>query len=418
MTFLVVMNRSRPLELLAPAGNFEKLKMALHYGADAVYAGLSDFSLRAQTGSFTAGDLTQWINYTHEQGKRIYVTVNIYAHNRDLSAVREHARFLNEVRPDAVVLSDPGVFEIFSTEAPGLPVHISTQANITNVESARFWKRLGAERIVLARELSLGEIREIKDGADIELEAFVHGAVCIAYSGRCFISSYMTTRSGNQGECANSCRYTYSLVEEKRPGEYFPVYENEKGTYIMSSRDLCMIEHLDKLMDAGVTSFKLEGRMKGINYAAGVVKIYREALDAFSEGKDVSHRVEGWRRELSFFSNRGFTTGMYFGKQPDEDYNHDTEAYIRSEYELAGVIQEPPENGKARVAIRNTIRPGDRLVFLTPGLEEQEFELKTLLRPDGREVDVAKNEDIMILEMPDSVRPMDIIRVRKTVMSQ
>ncbi len=406
------------MELLAPAGNFEKLKIALHYGADALYAGLSEFSLRAQTGTFSAEDLKEWIDYVHGKGRKIYVTANIYAHNRDLEGLREHARYLNEVRPDGIVLSDPGVFEVMRTDAPGIPIHISTQANVTNLESARFWKRMGAERVVLARELSLEEIRDIYNATQMELEAFVHGAVCIAYSGRCFISSYMSNRSGNRGECANSCRWNYSLVEEKRPGEYYPVIEDDRGTYIMSSKDLCMIGYLGELLSAGVMSFKLEGRMKGINYAAGVVKIYREALDMLSRGEDTASRVDGWMNELSFFSSRGFTTGMYLGPQPDEDYSHDGVAYVRSEYELAGIIDsfwdDTDKKNTAMISVRNTLRPGDELVYLSPGLEDRHIPLEDMTRVDGRPVDIAKNGETILLGVPEGVRPMDLIRVKKS----
>ncbi len=402
-------------ELLAPAGNFEKLKTVLHYGADAVYAGLSEFSLRAQTGEFGENDLRKWVSTVHGEGKKIYITANIYPHNRDLPALREHAKLLSEMSPDGIVVSDPGAFEIFSTLAPQLPLHISTQANTTNLESVRFWRRLGAKRIVLARELSLSEIREIHDAVgDIDLEAFVHGAICIAYSGRCFLSSFMANRSGNRGECANSCRWSYSLVEEKRPGEYFPVFEDNRGTYIMSSKDLCLIAYIDQLMDAGVTSFKLEGRMKGINYAAGVVKIYREAIDRISAGESVDPYLEKWTQELSWFSSRGFTTGMLLGRQPDEDYNHDTPTYIRSLWELGGVVESCDADGRITVALRNTIQQGDRVRFLTPGMEEESFIVEEFFSITGEPVFLpGRNGQRVVLQARTGVRPGDLMRVGK-----
>ena len=399
-------------ELLAPAGNFEKLKTALHYGADAVYAGLPEFSLRGSTGNFVEEDLLQWVDYTHSQNRRIYLTANIVAHNRDLEGLRRHADFVARARPDGIIVADPGSLRIFRERAPGIPIHVSTQANVTNTEAARMWQDMGASRIVIARELSIEEIREMCEIPGLEIEAFVHGAVCIAYSGRCYISSYMANRSGNRGVCANSCRWNYYLVEEKRPGEYYPVYEDKRGVQIMSSRDLKMLEHLDTLMEAGVDSLKLEGRMKGINYAAGAVKVYREAVDAFFAGEDVQDRIDGWNQELSMFSNRGFTTGMYFGQQPDEDYNFDGPAYIRADYELAGVVQEKTEEG-AVVAVRNTLHEGDELTCLTPGIEDRAVILKDIrIHPWGTPAEVAKNGQTMRITLPEEVRVGDVLRKR------
>lgn len=404
------MNGQRSVELLAPAGNFEKLKMALHYGADAVYAGLSEFSLRAQTGQFTADDLKQWINYVHDQKKKIFVTMNIFAHNRDLEMVREHAKILRELKPDGVVVADPGVFEVIAEESPGVPIHISTQANVTNKYAARFWERQGARRIVLARELTVDELKEMRDAVSLELEAFVHGAMCIAYSGRCFLSSFMNNRNGNKGECANNCRYNYTLMEEKRPGEYFPVYEDDRGTYIMSSRDLCMIEHLRLLRDAGADSFKLEGRMKGINYAAGVVKAYRDAIDLMDQEEEFARRLPGWMNEFVMISNRGYTTGMYFGKQPDDGFNHDTPTYMKPDRELAAVINEILEDGRIVVGLRNSVHVGDQLSFLTPGLEEDLFELGEMWSESGEPISTGRNNETVIIHAPHGIRLMDVVR--------
>src|ERR1700690_4349504 len=353
-------------ELLAPAGDFEKLRTAVHYGADAVCLGDSRFSLRGKAGNFSGKELGDAIRYAHEHGVRAYVTINIFPHNRDIPEISEHIKLLKNFRPDAVVLSDPGIFSLVREIVPEIDIHISTQANITNLQAVKFWETMGAKRLGLSRELVLDEIREISDNSSIELEAFVHGSICISYSGRCYISSFLTSRSANSGECTNSCRWNYRLMEEKRPGEYFPVYEDDRGTYIMSSKDLCMIEHLPTLASAGIDSFKIEGRMKGINYVAGVIKTYREAVDAIGAGFEYNAK-ERWMKELLMFSNRGYTTGMFFGKQPDTDYNFDGESYRRS-HELVGVVLEI-NNGAAQVSLRNRIDKGDKVGFLTPGLE-------------------------------------------------
>ncbi|HDH50817.1 MAG TPA: U32 family peptidase, partial [Nitrospirae bacterium] len=335
-------------ELLAPAGSFEKLRTALHYGADAVYLGSSEFSLRAKADNFTSIGLEQAADLVRKKGGKLYVTVNIFPHNKDIHLIKDHLFLLKRISPDALIVSDIGAFELASEIAPDIPLHISTQANITNYRSARFWERSGAKRLVLSRELTIEEIREIREHVSVELECFIHGAICISYSGRCYISSFLANRSANRGECTNSCRWNYTLTEEKRPREHLPVYENDRGTYVLSSKDLCMIGHLDSLADAGVDSFKIEGRMKGINYVAGVVKTYREAVDSL---KNRPYRVkEKWLKELSMFSSRGYTTGMFLGKQPDSGYNHDEENAYRMSHELVGVVKSV-NNGKTAVSL-------------------------------------------------------------------
>ena len=394
-------------ELLAPAGDFEKLKTAIHYGADAVYLGDSRFSLRGKAGNFNPEELREAVNYSHKHDKKVYVTVNIFPHNKDLSDIEKHLELLKNIRPDAVILSDPGIFAMFRKKAPEINIHISTQANITNAESAKFWEGLGAKRLVLARELSVDEIKEIRKKTKIELEVFVHGSICISYSGRCYISSFLAQRSGNTGECTNSCRWNYTLMEEKRQGEYFPVFEDDRGTYLMSSKDLCMIEHLPVLVDAGIDSFKIEGRMKGINYVAGVVKTYREAIDSLGDKKEYKVN-QRWLKELSMFSSRGYTTGMFFGKQPDADYNFDGESY-RMSHELVGVILEV-NNGFAKVGLRNRVDAGDKVEYLTPGLEEKLFDIDSIKDTKGAVVDSARNEDIVFIPVPKDVRQNDLIR--------
>jgi putative protease len=402
-------------ELLAPAGDFEKLRTAVHYGADAVYLGDSRFSLRGKAGNFSGLELGDAIRYAHDHGVRAYVTINIFPHNRDIPAISEHIKLLKNLGPDAVVLSDPGIFSLVREIAPEIEIHISTQANITNIQAVKFWEKMGARRLVLSRELSLDEIREIRDNSNLELEAFVHGSICISYSGRCYISSFLTSRSANAGECTNSCRWNYRLMEEKRPGEYFPVFEDDRGTYIMSSKDLCMIGHLKELASAGIDSFKIEGRMKGINYVAGVIKTYREAVDAIGTGYEYNVK-ERWIKELSMFSSRGYTTGMFFGKQPDADYNFDGESY-RMSHELVGVVLEI-NKGSARVGLRNRIDRGDRVGFLTPGIEERFFEIDVMKDAEGLDISTARNEDIVYIAAPEEVRRNDLIRREKNFSSR
>lgn len=401
-------------ELLAPAGDFEKLKTAVHYGADAVYLGDSRFSLRGKAGNFGCEELRAAVGYAREHNVRTYVTVNIFPHNRDLPGLEEHIEQLDEIAPDAAIVSDPGLFALVKKKAPKLPLHISTQANITNVAAARFWEDSGAGRLVLSRELSLDEIREIRQKTSIELEVFVHGSICISYSGRCYISSFLASRGANTGECTNSCRWNYALVEEKRQGEYFPVFEDSRGTYLMSSRDLCMLPHLPLLMDAGIDSFKIEGRMKGINYVAGVVKVYREAIDSI-KGSEPYCLKKRWADELAMFSSRGYTTGMFFGKQPDSDYNFDGESY-RMSHELVGVVLEV-NSGHARIALRNRLDQGDVIEYLTPGLEGTPFPVEAMFDEEGAAITSARNENIISINAPNGIREDDLIRRKKVILN-
>jgi putative protease len=400
----------RKPELLAPAGDFEKLKTAIHYGADAVYLGDSRFSLRGKTGSFSPEALKSAVLYAHSHGARAYVTVNIFPRNADLPEIADHIELLKEVKPDAVILSDPGLFMMCRERIPEIALHVSTQANITNLCAARFWESLGAKRLVLSRELALDEIRQIREGTDVELETFVHGSLCLSYSGRCYISSFLASRGANSGLCTNSCRWSYALMEEKRPGEYFPVFEDGKGTYILSSKDLCMIAHLPELVSAGVDSFKIEGRMKGINYVAGVVKTYREAVDLIASDRDRDLEAR-WLRELSMFSSRGYTTGMFFGKQQDSDYNFDGESY-RMSHELVGVVLEV-SGAVAKVSLRHRLDAGDSVEYLTPGLEGRSFMVESLRDESGLDIVSARNEDAVFIRVPEGVRENDLIRRAK-----
>ncbi|MDX9714563.1 MAG: U32 family peptidase [Dissulfurispiraceae bacterium] len=401
------MNTCADMELLAPAGDFEKLKTAIHYGADAVYLGDSRFSLRGKARNFFPEQLKSAIDFCKEKSVKVYVTLNIIPHNRDIDEVIDHIDLLSEADPDAVIVSDPGIFSIIRKKMPLMKIHVSTQANTTNKASARFWQDMGASRIVLSRELSIDEIKEIRQSVNIELETFVHGSICISYSGRCYISSFLASRGANMGECTNSCRWKYTLMEEKRKGEYLPVFEDDRGTYIMSSRDLCMIEHLDKLADAGVNSLKIEGRMKGINYLAGVVKTYREAVDLL-KSCDPYVINPRWMHELSIFSNRGYTTGMYLGKQADADYNFDGVSYTM-ECELVGVVQEI-KNSIARVGLRSRLDAGDEVEYLAHGLEGISFIVNEFSDCDGNFADTARNEDTVFMQVPEGVQPGDLIR--------
>ena len=394
-------------ELLAPAGNYEKLVTALHYGADAVYMGLSGFSLRAKADNFTEDELRQAVAFVRSRGRKVYITINIFPHNKDIPLIKEHLTMLKEISPDALIISDIGVFEMASEITPRIPLHVSTQANITNYSAAKFWEKLGAKRLVLSRELSIEEIRDIRNRVSLELECFVHGSVCISYSGRCYMSSFLNNRSGNRGECTNTCRWNYRLMEESRPGEYFPVYENDRGTYVMSSRDLCMIRHLDTLAEAGITCFKIEGRMKGINYVAGVVKTYREAL--YSLGKKPYKVNEQWMKELAMFSSRGFTTGMFFGRQQDDGYNHNDDKAYRMSHELVGVVKSV-SNGKTVVSLRNNLKIGDHVEFLSSGLAHRVFRVTEMHDEHGRPVESGRNENVVSIPSIPGIRENDLMR--------
>lgn len=383
------------VELLAPAGNLEKLKVAITYGADAVYIGGELFSLRAMADNFDRDKMIEGLKFAHDRGKKVYVTVNIFAHNSDLAALPEYIKQINEIGADAVIVSDLGVFSIVKEVAPDLEVHISTQANNTNYKTCEFYYKMGAKRIVLARELSLKEIKEIRENIpeDLELEAFVHGAMCMAYSGRCLLSNYMTGRDANRGACAHPCRYKYHLVEEKRPGEYFEIDEDERGTYIMNSHDLCMIEHIPDIIDSGITSFKIEGRMKSSYYVATVVKAYREAIDSYIREKENYKFNPKWMDELSKASHREFSTGFYYGKPKTQIYG--SSSYIRS-HDIVGMVVDYDDNSKiATIEQRNRVFKGEEVEVLTPDTENFNLVLKQMWNEEGEEIDVAPHPQMI-----------------------
>lgn len=373
-------------ELLAPAGSLEKLKTAINFGADAVYLGGSKLNLRAFADNFGNEELQEGIKYAHDRGKKVYITLNVFPHNEDLEGLEEYLLELYNLNVDAVIVSDPGIIMTAREVVPNLELHLSTQANNVNWKSAMFWHKQGIKRIVLARELSLEQIKEIraKLPESCELEAFVHGSMCMSYSGRCLLSNYMTGRDANRGECAQPCRYKYYLMEEKRPGEYFPVFEDEKGTYIMNSKDLCMIEHIPELFESGITSFKIEGRMKSSFYVSTVVKAYRQAIDAYLADPDNYKYDEKWLRNLGMSSHREFHTGFYFGEKNKQV--HGTSSYIRT-HDIVGVVKEYDEASKtAVIEQRNKVFEGDTVEILRPVGDNFELVLKDMKDMEGNSI--------------------------------
>lgn len=378
-------------ELLAPAGSLSKLKIAITYGADAVYVGGEEFSLRTAAENFSVEDLKEGVRFAHERGKKVYLTANIIPHNEDID---EYIEFLKEYLTagfDAVIVSDLGMFQLTREIAPELEIHISTQANNVNYKSAETWYKMGAKRVILAREMSLEEIAEIRRRTPegLELEAFVHGAMCISYSGRCLLSNYMTNRDSNQGACSHPCRWKYNLVEETRPGEYMPVFENERGTFIYNSKDLCMVEHIDKLAECGLDSFKIEGRVKTEYYLATVVKAYREAIDSFFRDPQNFKPNPMWLEELKKVSHRDYTTGFFFGKPDGNEQNYETSSYIRN-YELLGIVDSYDEKtGLVSVIQKNRFFKGSEVEFLRPNGDFIKFKIEYMENADGEEMEIA-----------------------------
>ena len=401
--------RKKP-ELLAPAGTMEKLQMALAYGADAAYLGGAQFGLRAFGGNFTNEEIRAAVNLAHGVGKKIYVTVNVFPHNDDLVSLPDYLRFLADVEVDAVLVADLGVFMLAREVAPQLPVHISTQANNVNWRTVRAWQELGAERVVLARELSREEIREIRRHTDVELELFVHGAMCISYSGRCLLSSYFTGRDANRGGCAQSCRWKYALVEESRPGECYPIEEDARGTYIMNSKDLCLLPYLDEVVDSGIDSLKIEGRMKSVHYVASVVKAYRMALDACLT--DTSYKVrEEWLTELEKVSHRSYTTGFFFGKTTEADQIYGSSSYEQTS-DFVGLVRAYDEKTKiAAVEQRNNMKLGQEIEIFQPVGASFRQKLAGMWDTEGQEIAAAPHpQQIIRMRMAQPVEVNSILR--------
>jgi U32 family peptidase len=401
------------LELLAPAGNFEKLQTAIHYGADAVYLAGKQFSLRGFSENFSFIELAAALRLAHRQGVKVYLACNIYPRNHELADLDVFLARLADLDGDGpidgLIVADPGVFMAARKRLPGVPLHISTQANTTSTAAARFWEGLGASRINAARELSLAEIGTMAAGGKLEIEAFVHGAMCISYSGRCLLSNYMAGRDSNRGECCQPCRWRYALVEEKRPGQYYPLLEDDRGSYVFNSRDLCMLDHLPAMAAAGIRSFKIEGRMKGIHYVATTVKVYREALDRLMEAPD-RYRVDPvWHRELAKVGHRGYGTGFYLGKAADQAPNADNLQVPARRF--VGKLLSAPTDGRVRVQVRNKICRGNRLEHLPRRGHPRTLRVEAITNLDSEPLDVAQpgSEAWLLVDLPAG-QPHEILR--------
>lgn len=392
-------------ELLAPAGNMEKLRMALLYGADAVYLGGKMFGLRAFASNFSTDEMKEAVAFAHSLHKKVYVTVNIFAHNEDISALPEYLRSLQETGADALLISDLGVWSVARETVPAMPLHVSTQANTTNWAAVKAWETLGASRVVLARELSFAEMKEIRSKTEVELEAFVHGAMCISYSGRCWLSSYLTGRDGNRGACAQVCRWEFSLTEANRPGQRFDVAGDERGTYIMNSKDLCLLPYLPRLMEAGICSFKIEGRMKSAHYAASVASVYRRAIDAcWADPEHYTVQPE-WLEELGKVSHRPYTAGFALGKPDAAAQQYETSAYLQT-HEFTGLVRNW-HNGRLTVEQRNNMKAGEALEVFCPDGSLQTLTLQEMRNADGEEITVAPHAQMLFTckaetEIPDN----------------
>ena len=409
--------RNKP-EVLAPANSLEVLKTAVEYGADAVYIGGEMYGLRAKAKNFSAEDMKKGIAYAHERGKKVYVTANITAHNRDLEGVRAYFHELKEIRPDALIISDPGVFTIAKEVCPEIDIHISTQSNNVNYMTFRFWKEQGATRVVTARELSLEEIGDIRKNIpdDFEIETFVHGAMCISYSGRCLLSHYFTGRDANLGACTHPCRWKYYIMEEKRPGEFLPVEENERGTYIFNSKDLCMIEHIPELVNAGIDSFKIEGRMKTALYVAVVSRTYRQAIDDyFEDPQKYIDNIPYYKKEIAKCTYRQFTTGFFFGPTTHDSQIYDNNTYVKG-YEYLGTIHESLEDGRGVFKQKNKFSVGDEVEIMKPTGENIVTKVLSMQDEKGENVDSCPHPGQRItLQTECTLQEYDIIRKEKEV---
>ena len=404
-------------ELLIPASSLEVLKIAVIYGADAVYIGGEAFGLRAKAKNFSMEEMREGIRFAHDHEVKVYVTANILAHNDDLEGVREYFKeldsFAKEEKPDALIIADPGVFMIAKEVCPDIERHISTQANNTNYETYRFWYGLGAKRVVSARELSLNEIKQLRANIpdDLEIETFIHGAMCISYSGRCLLSNYFTGRDANQGACTHPCRWKYSIVEETRPNEYMPVYENERGTYIFNSKDLCMIEHIPELMESGIDSFKIEGRMKTALYVATVARTYRKAIDDYKVSPELYKKNLPWYLDqISNCTYRQFTTGFFFGKPSDEAQIYDNNTYLK-EYTYLGIVGEQNEEGLYRIEQRNKFSVGEEIEIMKPDGENLTVTVKRIVDEDGADMESAPHpKQVLYIDLGHPLEKYDILR--------
>ncbi|MDQ0204416.1 U32 family peptidase [Pectinatus haikarae] len=399
-------------ELLAPAGNLEKLKIAILYGADAVYLGGKKFGLRSYGGNFSMQEMNEGIKFAHDKGKKVYVTVNIFAHNEDLAGIPDYLRELAELAVDGVLISDPGVFAMARQTIPEIPLHVSTQANTTNWASVNAWSAMGAGRVVLARELSLREIQTIRQKSSAELEIFVHGAMCISYSGRCVMSNYMTGRDSNKGACAQACRWNYSLVEEKRPGEYYPVEEDSRGSYIFNSKDMCLLPYLDKVINSGVNSLKIEGRMKSVYYVAGVVKAYREAIDTYYKDPILFKQMQKkWRNDLAKISHRQYTAGFLLAKPDHDGHVYDTSSYTQTADFIGMVLSYDEETSFATIEQRNNMKLGQYIEVFQPHGPSYYQNIHIMKNDEGENIDTAPHpQQIIKMKMEHPVESGAILR--------
>lgn len=401
-------------ELLIPAGSLEVLRTAVNYGADAVYIGGDMFSLRAKAKNFTEDEMKEGIEYAHQKGVKVYVTANIFAHNDDLAEAADYFTKIAEIKPDALIISDPGMFRTARKYCPEIDIHISTQANNTNFETYLFWYDMGVKRVVNARELSLAEIADIRAHipADMEIESFIHGAMCISYSGRCLLSNYFTGRDANQGACTHPCRWKYAVVEEQRPGQFLPVYENDRGTYIFNSKDLCMIEHIPEMINAGINSFKIEGRMKTALYVACVARTYRKAIDDYLESEEKYRANMDWYiSEISKCTYRQFTTGFYFGKPSEESQIYDSNTYV-NEYVYLGMVNKT-DSEFAYIEQKNKFLKGDVIEIMKPDGRNLETKVERIVDEDGNDMESCPHPQ-QKLAIKLSVMPEwgDILRVK------
>ena len=404
----------KKVELLAPAGDLEKLRMAVIYGADAVYLGGKEFGLRAYAGNFSLAEIKEGVEFAHQHQAKVYVTVNIFPHNDDLTGLGDYLCALEDCGVDGVLFADTGVWKIAREINSKLNFHLSTQANTTNWASAQFWEKQGVKRIVLARELSLAEIKEIRRNVQVELEVFVHGAMCISFSGRCLLSNYMAGRDANRGQCTQPCRWNYALVEEKRPGHYYPIEEDERGSYIFNAQDLCLIRHLPELIEAGVNSLKIEGRMKSVHYVATVVQAYRKAIDAYYRDPAAYRFDEQWYEEILKVSHRAYTTGFFSGKPQSGAQNLADSDYIR-DYDFVGLVRDyDPASQMATVEQRNNFRVGDEIEITGPQTELFTQRVESMTDEEGQFIEVAPHaQQLVRIKMGKPVRPWDLFRRKK-----
>jgi len=408
------MNKTKP-ELLAPAGNMEKLKIAVHYGADAVYMGGKAFGLRNLADNFTTEEMAEALSYCHARSVKAYLTINSYPHNASLPTLESYLEEISNLPFDAYIVADPGVIELVKNISPERELHLSTQANTVNWRSVSFWQKQGIKRFNLARETTLKAMQETVDRTAAEIEVFVHGALCISYSGRCLLSSAMSGRNANLGECSHPCRWNYHLMEETRPGEYFPVMEDQNGTFIFNSRDLCLLEYLPEIVNAGAASLKIEGRMKGANYVASVLRVYRKALDAYLENPSTYQCQPEWIDELSKLSHRGYTTGFLFGEPRNVGQEYHA-AYIRT-HEFVGIVENTDTDGHTLIEVRNRIRQGDRLEFIGPDMRSDFITIDNMQLVDAKgglsPVAAANPNQRIRLQLPFKVSPFDLLRREK-----